>query len=370
MKRFFTIYLLFFVALCGSFAESQNDSVSASPGLRISIRTGSGFILRHHSEMAVYANHHFQMFEASVAYKTFGEQSWNSRYNYPWFGMSMYYSDLGASPYLGYAAAVYPYSEITFLGNQDFCLNGRAGLGIGYISKPFDRFDNYKNTAIGSHLNAAILLEMNLTGRIYQNIDFSGSLSFFHFSNGGTEMPNYGINVPSVMVGLNYHLRPSPPVIEPIERVTVVRKPEFTVAAYVGFKEIFPVDGPLYLVYNTTIDFTYPVLRILKCGLGSDVVYDKSDRIILEDHDIIINNNLETIKLGLHVTTSVEMGKMSGVAQFGRYVHQLDKSDGEYYDKVAVFYNIYRNFMLSVTLKTHFAKADYIGIGCAYRIKL
>lgn len=359
-----------FAAFTSISADNNPGEGQSVPGIRVSVRSAYGFILRHHPEMAVYANTHFGMFEASASYKTFGRQSWNKLYNYPTFGWSVYYSDLGKSPYLGYALSTFPYCEIPLIESSVMSINGRAGLGLGYISKPFHRFDNYKNTAIGSHLNAAILLELNFSAGISEKIDFVGAFSFYHFSNGGSKMPNYGINVPAITAGLNYHIRQSPSKFVNNDEIIEKARPEIMASVYTGFKEVFPVGGPIYQIVNFTSDFTLPLLKIWKFGIGLDLVYDVSDRIILENNNVVVNNNWETIKTGGHITMGMKMGRISGHAQLGMYIHQLDKSDGIYYDKVTVFYEVYRNFMLSVTLKTHFAKADYIGMGLAYRIKL
>lgn len=65
--------------------------------------------------------------------------------------------------------------------------------GAGYISKVFDRIENNKNTAIGSHINVFINFTYGFRWKLHRNFSIDGGLSFMHFSNASFMAPKFGI---------------------------------------------------------------------------------------------------------------------------------------------------------------------------------
>src|SRR5210317_941029 len=173
--------------------------------LMLELKTGYGFLIPHRLEMEIF-NSHFPSFELSISKKTYGAQRWEYMYGYPIVGIAYWYSNLGISPYLGDAHAVFPYINFPITPNKTTRLYFRTGVGLGYLTKHFDRLDNYKNIAIGSSLNAAVSLSFELRIKLASRLQLTGSIALTHFSNGSMKTPNYGINIPSIYGGLAYHL--------------------------------------------------------------------------------------------------------------------------------------------------------------------
>ena len=138
-----------------SFLNAQEQGLS---GLAIETKIHYGFIARHHPEMAVFSDIHFPVFELALSKQTFGNKLWHQIYSYPEIGISYWQSKFANSKVLGNANAVYPFIRFPLIRSNRFSLNFRFGVGLGYFSSKFDRLENYKNTAIGSHLNAIINL--------------------------------------------------------------------------------------------------------------------------------------------------------------------------------------------------------------------
>jgi hypothetical protein len=123
-------------------------------------RVNYGFLINHHLEMQIF-NSHFPSFEINLGKETFGERRWQRMYSYPFVGAGYWYSHLGNSPYLGSAHALFPYVNYPLVRDIKHELNFRFGLGLAYLTKRFDRIDNYKYLAIGSHVNAAVNLPLD-----------------------------------------------------------------------------------------------------------------------------------------------------------------------------------------------------------------
>jgi hypothetical protein len=328
-----------------------------------------GFIIPHHDEMAVYTNRHVSVFEFSILQETYNNFSWAKQSIYPRLGISYLYSGLGNTPILGHLNALYPFFDFPFIKGEDVSLQFKFGAGLAYFSKKFDRFENYKNTAIGSNLNSIISMNLNLRAKLSAYSEFNAGVSFLHFSNGSTEMPNYGINIPVINTGLTIRLRKNNQLkIEAVADPKTGFKPEFNFIGMVASKEIFPVDGPKFVVGNLAFDNYLHVSSMFKTGLCFDVTYDASDMEQLRRQGILVSNEFEKIKIGANLASAVQLGKLSFALHAGVYLFQKNNQNGLVYDKLSVTYAYQNHYLLNLTLKTHFAKADFVALGFGYRL--
>ncbi|MGC8864828.1 MAG: acyloxyacyl hydrolase [Bacteroidales bacterium] len=364
-KRLSTGILIFICYLIPVVLKAQ------MPEIRQGIQTSSiayyGFILPHHPEMKVFTDHHIQAWEIDLAETTMGSKRWQWSYAYPVLGASLFYSNLGQTGILGEVFAAIPYVDFPLLRGKESSLMFRFGTGLGWFTQTFDRISNYKNTAIGSHLNAAISLQMAGDLALAPRLSFRPGLSFIHFSNGATRVPNYGINFVAVNAGFSYMLvapRGEHIVWEP---KPVKPRPEFLTIVTGTVKEIFPVGGEKYFAGNLAIDVRSMVSNHFLAGAGLDITYDVSDREVLRRLGKTIKD-LETLKYALNVHGGVQLGRLDLCLHVGAYLYQEDTSDGWIYDKITATYNLYGPWLLNLTLKTHFARADFVAGGIGFKL--
>lgn len=328
-----------------------------------------GFIIPHHDEMSVYTNRHVSLFEFSILQETFNNFAWAKQSNHPRLGISYLYSSLGNTPILGHLNALYPFFDFPFIKGENVSLQFKFGAGLAYFNKKFDRFENYKNTAIGSNLNSIISINLNMRARLSSHTEFNTGVSFLHFSNGSTEMPNYGINIPVINTGLTVRLRKSNYLDnQDVANAKPLIKPEFNFIGMVAIKEIFPVDGPKYSVGNLAFDNLLRVSNMLKAGVCFDVTYDASDMEQLRRQGVVVSNAIEKLKIGGNLASAVQLGNLSFALHAGVYLFQKNNQNGLVYDKLSVTYAYHNHYLVNLTLKTHFAKADFVAFGFGYRL--
>ncbi|MBR3914088.1 MAG: hypothetical protein IKJ64_00035 [Bacteroidales bacterium] len=70
--------------------------------MEIDLRLNYGFYMHHHYEMEGYRAH-FPMFELSLQKQTYGKSYWQSCFNYPDVGVTLFYSGMGNIDVLGKA---------------------------------------------------------------------------------------------------------------------------------------------------------------------------------------------------------------------------------------------------------------------------
>lgn len=337
-----------------------------------------GFIANHHVGMEIY-NSHFPSMEISLIKATYGKKFWEQLYGYPWIGLTYWFSDLGTSTYLGSVHALFPHINFELYSTKKVNYGLRIGAGLGYLTRTFDRIDNYKHLAIGTHLNFAGNIMFDIRYKANPRLYFTGGISLTHFSNGSFKLPNYGLNIPAIHAGAAYQLNKPNRYIE--RRLYDPTKPfEFDVhhiieidfIGIVAYKNLEAIFGKKFLACSVYGNIRKQISYKSRLGLGWDVSYDGSDYKMLEKKYITVDNKFSLIKTGISLSYGLAMGRLSFDFNYGMYIYlnDVDKSDGAFYHKIGLKYDITDKLFANILLKTHWGKADYIGWGVGYRIKL
>jgi hypothetical protein len=338
-------------------------------------RINYGFLINHHLEMQIF-NSHFPAFELNIGKETFGEYRWQRMYNYPFIGVSYWSSHLGNSPYLGVANAVFPYVNYPLIRKNKFEFNFRLGLGLAYLTKRFDRLTNYKYLAIGSHLNAAANLMFEYRWRFNPRMNAALGLALMHFSNGSTKTPNFGINIPSANLAIAYRLsKPNPyltkKMLPELYEFEFDGKRSITLdlGATVAYKDMGNEYARTFMIYNLFGHVMKPVSFKSSFGIGMDLTLDKSDPFIAREKNLIFENDLQKIRVGVAGAYQLSMAKLSYMFNIGFYVSGKVRPSTSYF-KLGLHYDVTRQIFATLSLRSHFAQADFLGIGLGYKIPL
>lgn len=338
-------------------------------------RINYGFLINHHLEMQVF-NAHFTSFEVNLGQETYGKKRWEAMYAYPIVGISYWYSDLGNSEYIGKANALFPYINFPLTHRDKYEINFRLGGGLGYLTKHFDRLTNYKYLAIGSHVNAAVNLMFEVRYKPLPRTQVSLGIALMHFSNGSLKTPNYGINIPSANLAIAYHLTKANTYINR-KMLPELTKFEFDgrknieldfVGAF-GMKDISEY-GRRYYIYTLSGNAFKSVSYKSKVGAGFDLFYDESDLRKAELEQIELERNSQVIKPGVNFGYQLNLSRTSFTYNLGFYLGGKMARAGSSYHKIGMRVMLSRSIFASLALKTHFARADYIGIGLGYKLNL
>jgi len=338
-------------------------------------RVNYGFLAAHHIEMQIY-NSHFLSFEFSLATATYGKRQWESLYNYPVTGVTYWNAQLGNNRDLGQANAVFPFIRFPWLKTDHQEINFRLGAGLAYLTKKFDRLENYKFTAIGSHLNAAINLMIEYRWKPVHYLQVSGGIQLMHFSNGSTKTPNYGLNIPALSASVSFRLNKENPYIRRRIRPSLTmfefdksETIEIKIGTTFAVKEIGDLNGERYPVYTGFITAMRNLSYKSKLGLCFDVSWDGSDALLVRKTNPEPYKKSELTKPGVALAYEMVLARLSFAFNLGFYMGGKDKSEGMSYYKMGLHYLITPHIFANLTLKTHFARADFVGLGIGYRFK-
>jgi len=238
--------------------------------------------------------------------------------------------------------------------------------GLGYLTKKYERVENYKNNVIGSHVNAAIQFNFESRYKLSNKLFFNFNVGLTHFSNGSFKTPNLGINNASVNAGLTYQFKPSKEFLKsdfspPDKRLQV------DVLYAAGLKEISPPTGKKYGAHTLSGTLMKAIGHKVRLGFGLDVFYDLSLVEGFRRLDKPIHDDSRIIRSGIHFDHELMIEKLSILFQVGGYWLDQYKDDGSIYNRVGFKYLVNRHLFVNLTLKTHFAKADYVETGIGWK---
>ena len=372
-------WLLIMAMFCGTVAAQNSfHHKLRSAGIVMEGRLYYGWTLDHHIEITPYKRH-YPAFEISALKATYGKTRWEYMYNYPLIGFSYWYSDLGGTKPLGSAHAIFPFINFPLLRSKEINLYFRLGVGLAYLTRRYDRYDNFENLAIGSHLNGAVNLLLEARFRVSKRFMASGGISLMHFSNGAIKQPNYGLNMPAVNLALAYRLsrenaytrKKLLPELYPFE-FDGRRFLQLDINMAFGIKDLQSTlgGGNQYAVVAIYSNLLWPVSFKSRIGFGVDLSYDGSDEKMLEIRGVVPDHRINLVKTGVTGAYELAFSRMAIMLNLGVNFTGQYKRDGYVYEKLALRFGFTEQLFGSLALKAYYGKADYVTLGLGYKLPI
>lgn len=370
LKTFLNVKVLtLLILLAPGSIYPQEQTPSFGSTLLVEGKIHQSMVIAHHPEMWALTDGFFPSGEFSVVKQTIGKNSWVYLRDYPRYGLTYRYSEFGGSPYLGEAHSVMPFISLQLLKTPKTLLDFRISLGAAYITKKFDRLENYKNRAISTNWNASVSFQVQGSWRITEMTDFTAGLSMLHLSNGTIKTPNYGLNTPGAFAGLRLKINKKPVVYQIPEHLILNKgKQNIKISAGLARKELLDHPDEVFLVYTSEIAYTRYYNNTNRFIIGADVTFDQSNEIVLETQGDTTSNFTEQSKFGLIAGHEWVFSKLAINFSLGYYLYNLNDSNDLFYNKIGVNYFLHKNIYTGITLKSHYAKADFFsaGIGLSF----
>lgn len=357
MKRFFA-FLTTFILTATSSAQSLTEYDQS-----LELRGKAGFLIAHHASMAHLVKSHFFTGELSYCFQTRGHHYWQKSYKYPTYGGSLYFVYTGNPKVLGNAIGIAPFVKLPFVNSKHIQFNIKIGGGFAYLSKCFDQLRNPKNGAIGTHINLLVNLAFDVTykwdrGYIGFGIDFT------HMSNGGTILPNLGLNIPSLSIIYGIATKKHDSILNPSFK-PVNRKWSFQVDGIFSLHQKRPGGGRLHPVYGITTYFNKRFNEKTGMFFGFDFLYNEALNHGLNKTSPVVWDVLQT---GFLVGYELNINRLKMYVGMGIYIKNKLNPNGMFYHKLGLRYEFSKHFFANVAVKTHWAQANYMECGIGYKI--
>jgi Lipid A 3-O-deacylase (PagL) len=332
--------------------------IFAQPGFEY--RQKLGFLIAHRSLMAHLPQAPAVAGEFSYIYRAADKKTWHRAYRQPLLGGTLFFGSVGNNQILGRFTGLYGFVELPIVKRKHYRLDFKFAPGVGYTNRPFDPVLNPENVAIGSRLNAMMCFALKQSWR-FQNYGLTMAIDMTHFSNASFKMPNLGVNVPFLSLGVQKFFTPVANKIEQMELL----KPDlsFGVRGIISGKEMNPKGVGRYPVYAASVFARkyFGPKAALEASL--DLIYKMS---LLSHPSYPQAEGLDPLQIGMFVGFVQPFDRLHFIYGAGAYLRDVLKPDEALYIRLGSRYALTKNIELSATLKTHYAKADYMEFGLAY----
>ena len=349
---------------------SQAQAMQTRPADSVGVAPRAAFIWGAYAQGAIIVSHtpavahlvasHPTGFELNVQRLTTGAAPWHGWYRYPRVGLALVYYDYH-NPVLGcsYAASVYLSKTLSHTARRD--LRFRLGTGLAYFTQHYDLYANRKNNFVSSALNATLQFRLEYDLALSPHLGLLLGLGLNHYSNGATAKPNYGINLPTVLLGLNYHQqRPVPTATALAPAPADVGHNFWNLSTSLGYKQRSGGDPQHYLVHSVTLAAGRRVNRKSNLLVGVEGFYDRSLRAILRDTARDQNHLPDVKKASAFVGHELLFGRLAVVTHLGFYGYNPYKSNSFFYERIGLKYQLTNLLFADIDLKAHRSIADVI----------
>lgn len=355
------ILILFFISFSASAQKVQrNYGVEISPKI--------GFLIPHRATMGHLLQGHSKGFELSAVIQTDGRKQWHHDFLFPKGGISFYYSDWGNREVLGTGFGLHGFITLPFLKKNGWSFSSRLGAGIGYATKVFDQAENPKNNALSTHLNSLVNIGAEIEKQFKQS-SIALWANMTHFSNGAIKVPNLGVNIAYISIAYTYYLKK----LEQKSEASIIRfesdnpsKWRFYSELILSTKQIYPTGGRNYGIAGISnfAQYQFTPKCIIEGGL--DAVYNQS---IIHDENIKGLTAKDNFQLGIYGAYVLPIHKLQLLLGMGGYLVNPANPNGQVYHRFGSRFKISKHLYANITIKAHWAKADYFEYGIIYRWK-
>jgi len=304
--------------------------------------------------------------------KTFGDQRWQSGYNYPDYGFSFHYQDM-RNETLGEMFGLYGHYNFYFLKRR---LMFRVGQGVAYNTNPYDRDTNFRNYAYGMHLMPSTYFMLNYTKPdLWKNVGVQAGLTFIHHSNASMKAPNTSTNTLAVNVGLNYTFGRSEEYryISENDTIKYSEPIKFNFAFKGGVNESDIIGSGQYPYYALSVYADKRWSRKSAFQFGAEVFWPEYLREHIRFKSIAypeenVDGDTDYRKVGVFIGHELFINSLSIEAQAGYYVYAPFDTTGMLYQRIGAKYYISDRIFSTIGLKTHGAKAEVMEMGVGIRL--
>jgi hypothetical protein len=362
MVRPFWRSLFAFLLLCSAGPlVAQGDP---QPWL-LGVRGHFGFLWPHRPAAWYLVEGHSAAFELHAERRFSGDRPWHRHYNGAGYGFGVLYSGMANPEVIGGGLRLLPYLHLPFVHAGVHTFGMRLGWGVGYIMRPFDRRDNIKQIGTGTRVNTAI--QLMLEHRVdLGRTRLSTGVSIDHWSNGSVKLPNLGLNLISVNLGIAHALHDPAPAPTLVDTTAYRCRPlEISVVGAVAVSEVArPLSGQ-YSVYSVVGQAQWQVTPKSSLAAGLDI-FNKGDLLTLYP-ELGDRGRMAHTQLGMHGGWALGFGRAELLVQMGAYLYTPHPDEDVVFHRLGMRYRSGRHLLWHIALKSHWAVADHWEWGLGYR---
>ena len=283
----------------------------------------------------------------------------------PTIGLGGYMSNLGNTDIYGNVLSGYAYFTSPIVLHKGLSVGTNLGVGLGWVTKPNNPFTNPLNQAIGSHLNAFILLALDLRYKTNSGLSFFVGPSLMHSSNGKIRLPNTGLNIISLRLGADYIIRNE--IYDFSQKVFLLNYEKRHRLNFLLSSGIQQDNKPKPItkgVWGLNTNYSYLLGKRGRAGAGVDLFYIPTEYKYYTENEVVINPS--PWSGGVYLGYEIVWHKVSFVLQQGVRLFYENPYESDFYSRLGIRYRFAQRFVANCSLKTSRLVAEYVEWGIGY----
>jgi hypothetical protein len=390
MKKIILILTLLFVSNSYSNYAFFNNYSNAN-GFRIdSVKNKEYrfkyFELKSHGGIHIYTGNTlnnvldrgYGSLEARVGWFPKNSEAWSKYYGNPSYGVGFYSGLIGDPDVLGLPNALYGFINFPLSKpNKRHGLEISPSFGLTYNLIPFNKAENPNNDAIGSKVAVYFNLHFGAVYQMTREMDLIYGIDISHFSNGRTNVPNSGLNMFGLNLGLRYYYNKNKTWSAtnstnaddlPARNQTAFKTPNLAIKKKsINFYSAIGVvqndddigSSKHYTTFSIIGEYQYKFSNMH--GFSSGIDYFRDESLATK------YNSSQRNLLGIHAGYDFMFWKIAVKMQAGTYLSD-NRGKGVFFLRPAFQYEISKKAYLQVGLKTlDGAAADWIEFGIGFK---
>lgn len=361
--------LIYLLIILYNFSYSQESK----PQYTLDVNYYYGSFLAHSEKIRHLITSHPEGFFMSLQQKTFGNKEWESRLNYPDFGLSFHYQN-NKNEILGDLYGLFAHYNFYFFKRN---LQLRVGQGVALNTNPYHKEKNYRNIAWGSSLMPATFFMLNFQKEnLWKAWGIRTGVFLIHHSNGTIKTPNTSINTVGANLGVQYTFdsRNEREYIPKIRYDSAFTEPiRYNLALKTGVHESHIIGSGQYPFYFISAYADKRISRSSAFQAGFDLFLSlmlkneiKMMTISFPEKGIPADTDYK--RVGFFLGYELFLNRVSLEAQMGVYLYDEYKAHTLLYQNIGLKYYFHKNLFIGTGLKTHFSKAEAMSFSIGVRL--
>lgn len=348
----------------------------AQKGLELESTFQYGHIFKQNTKIIFPSPKTTNGLELDIRYQTYGKKDWHAFQHYPALGCAFIYYNLGDDQVLGKAFGFVPHVKLPLYRSRLLQLYAQFGFGIGYITKHFDQVENPTNNAVGSAVNNCSNFQLRSEWRLLPKFKAIVGGSFTHFSNGASQLPNLGINIPAIQLGVQYSPTPVPDDARLPSSTSKAATRRWALNTHfdMAYRESMVARGPRYPIYIASLGGMYHWNKINRLTFGAEYEQHTDVRdfgLFLGEFKTKSEAQFHSSRVMAFVGNEFLFGDWSFTIQTGAYIANKNWYLNGYklYNKIGMRYYLppigkpATRFYVGLYMKAHRIVAEYIALG-------
>jgi hypothetical protein len=324
-----------------------------------------GFIIPHTAAIEPVSHTSPYGFELSFNRLHTSYEKWKIFRRYTISGLQLGYFNFQNPDIVGKSYVLSIFTEPIILARNRYVFSVKAGGGASWQTRIHDPVNDSLNKFFSTRISFPLYLSAKLKYRIAQNTLLTLSGCYNHISNGAVRLPNYGINFPTVSLGVEYFPKPFPELNHNYTAEQSSRSADryFMFQGLTGYKIVY---GEPTWSFGISARFTRHLRTFYALNAGAELLFDGGVRrmIVIEDRQI------DDKRFSVTAGQDLLFGKVVFTQYLGIYFYTPYKPMSPVYQKYELSYRFMPNFQTGIYLLAYGGDADLFGLAVSYRMKL